>query len=94
MQERSLEERVYPSRRFDLLGLVQRRSGGRPGQRDLGAPGLGVYSAWLGGLPGFLSGEPKWHAAEACRGVLLEPVLSMWVVLGGKRVVETGWTES
>ena len=56
-QERSLEERVYPSRRFDVLGLVQRRRRGGPsGQRDSGAPGLGVYSAWLGGLPGFLSG--------------------------------------
>ena len=57
VQERSLEERVYPSRRFDVLGLVQqRRRGGPGGQRDSGAPGLGIYSAWLGGLPGFLSG--------------------------------------
>ena len=48
---------MYPSRRFDVLGLVQRRRRGGPGaQRDSGAPGLGVYSAWLGGLPGFLSG--------------------------------------
>ena len=50
---------MYPSRRFDVLGLVQRRrQGGQAGQRDSGAPGLGVYSAWLGGLPGFLSGVP------------------------------------
>lgn len=50
---------MYPSRRFDVLGLVQRRQRGGPaGQRDSGAPGLGVYSAWLGGLPGFLSGVP------------------------------------
>ena len=40
-QARSLEERVYPSRRFDVLGLVQRRPGPRGGQpmgaRDSGA---------------------------------------------------------
>ena len=48
---------MYPSRRFDVLGLVQRRQPGGPaGQRGSGAPGLGIYSAWLGGLPGFLSG--------------------------------------
>jgi len=55
-QARSLEERVYPSRRFDVLGLVQRRPGARGGSRGGAAPGLGVYAAWLGGLPGFLSG--------------------------------------
>jgi len=80
-QARSLEERVYPSRRFDVLGLVQRRPGARGGPRGGAAPGLGVYAAWLGGLPGFLSGARDRPAAwrRPCDPIFLSPVLGKGV---------------
>lgn len=40
--------------RFDVLGLTRQRSEAK--QEKHSPPGLGVYAAWLGGLPGFLSG--------------------------------------
>lgn len=49
-------------RGFSLLTekcVFERVSGGccaLPGGQDPAAPGLGVYSSWLGGLPGWLSG--------------------------------------
>ena len=42
--------------RFDVLGLTEERE--RDGEGKSRAPGLGVYAAWLGGLPGWLSGAP------------------------------------
>ncbi|CAL8463479.1 g3013 [Coccomyxa elongata] len=53
-QKRGLEERAYPGKSFDVLGLTRQRAKAKPEKQ--GPPGLGVYSAWLGGLPGFLSG--------------------------------------
>ncbi|EIE27497.1 hypothetical protein COCSUDRAFT_39153 [Coccomyxa subellipsoidea C-169] len=53
-QKKGLEERAYPGRRFDVLGLTRQRPEAK--QEKPAPPGLGVYAAWLGGLPGFLSG--------------------------------------
>ncbi|KAK9917879.1 hypothetical protein WJX75_009169 [Coccomyxa subellipsoidea] len=53
-QKKGLEERAYPGRRFDVLGLTRQRSEANLEKHS--PPGLGVYAAWLGGLPGFLSG--------------------------------------
>ena len=59
-KKRSLDERVYPGRRFDVLGLTRPRARRRVADRERSAggelPGLGIFSAWLGGLPGWLSG--------------------------------------
>ncbi len=49
--------RMYCS--FDVLGLTRQRAKAKPEKQ--GPPGLGVYSAWLGGLPGFLSGPSSHH---------------------------------
>ena len=53
--------------RFDVLGLTgerRREDGEREGKQS--APGLGVYAAWLGGLPGWLGGaHVAPHAARS-----------------------------
>ncbi|KAK9815413.1 hypothetical protein WJX72_003252 [[Myrmecia] bisecta] len=46
-----VNSRIYPGKSFDPLGLAKPRRQGKEA-----APGLGVWSAWLGGLPGWLSG--------------------------------------
>ena len=78
---------------FDVWGLA--------GQRDSGAPGLGVYSAWLGGLPGFLSGAAlpahlgfracgslhtaRWAARPSCQAHV-----TLWVVAMGSCYARPG----
>ncbi|DBB02421.1 TPA: Lhcb3p [Trebouxia sp. C0006] len=54
LQGRDLNSRVYPGgERFDPLGLAK---GQQAGQKEARSPGLGVFSSWLGGVPGWLSG--------------------------------------
>lgn len=54
LQGRDLNSRVYPGgKQFDPLGLAKRQPAG---QKEPDSPGLGVFSSWLGGLPGWLSG--------------------------------------
>lgn len=54
LQGQDLNSRVYPGgKRFDPLGLAK---GQQAGQKEARSPGLGVFSSWLGGAPGWLSG--------------------------------------
>ena len=43
-----------------MLGLTEERE--RDGEGKSRAPGLGVYAAWLGGLPGWLSGTSNFYS--------------------------------
>jgi hypothetical protein len=52
---RDPNRRIYPGRRFNPLGLAEREPSSISGKGGA-APGLGVFAAWLGGLPGWMSG--------------------------------------
>eukprot|EP00891_Asterochloris_glomerata_P000065 jgi/Astpho2/65/Aster-04541 len=52
LKQRGANQRAWPGGLLDPLGLARQAEGDRPEA----APGLGVFSAWLGGLPGWLSG--------------------------------------
>jgi hypothetical protein len=53
--EEDLEERVYPGKRFDFLGIT------RPAKPDEPPPGIGVFSSWVGGFTGWLLGGWWWQ---------------------------------
>ncbi len=49
--EEDVDSRVYPGKQFDVLGVTKGSGSG-----DGPPPGLGVYSAWVGGVAGWLLG--------------------------------------
>lgn len=63
--EEDFEARAYPGKRFDVLGITKRQQQGAP-------PGLGVYSAWVGGLAGWLAGGWWFQRQEMTEGELLD----------------------
>jgi hypothetical protein len=49
--EEDVDKRVYPGKRFDVLGFT-----GRTRQQPEEPPPMAVFASWLGGAPGWLAG--------------------------------------
>lgn len=57
--------RTYPGKQFDVLGVTKEHQHGPP-------PGLGVYSAWVGGVVGWLLGGWWFQQKDMTEQELLE----------------------
>jgi hypothetical protein len=65
--EDDFEKRTYPGKRFDILGFTAPSK-----TEDEQPPGLGVWSSWVGGVPGWLAGGWWFDRKEMTETQLME----------------------